>query len=524
MLPRIVAAGTPPVTQATFIYGDDALAVQVKPRDGVKALFAPRRTVLDRAIVDVAIESGVQAVYGTRVVDLQRRYDGRVTGAWLANQEDAVRVVQAPLVIGADGLRSQVARLVAAPTTRVGAVGHRQCIRVLVRPAGGRLSLVLFTRAERWRDSDQRRVHLRVRLYSGDPVQRDLQARRRGRATGRCIEQAGTDLAEGMRHGRLESPLHGFPGQPGFFRRSAGPGWALIGDAGYFKDPLTAHGITDALIEAEYLARAVQAGTDAALMDYEAGRDATDPGAVRRDRSHCLLHLDAGRGPSPAQAAVRRDVGRGEGPERADPRGGHRMTLRIGQTATRSLTLTDEHVRKYAEISGDYNPLHFDAAFAAGTRFGRLVVQGGLTTGLLHALAAMDLPGPGTVFLSQNWKFTAPVYIGDTITAHGEITRVHDSKPVSVLGVRVTRQTGEVVLEGEAWCYTFTGGDHRPGRHRRAPQAYRYLTDALKAPAASPRRTRWPPPRSAAECPRSRPATRCPAPGNCRRRCRRGAG
>lgn len=132
------------------------------------------------------------------------------------------------------------------------------------------------------------------------------------------------------------------------------------------------------------------------------------------------------------------------------------MTVRLGQTATRSLTLTEEHVRKYAEISGDYNPLHFDAAFASGTKFGRLVVQGGLTTGLLHALAAMDLPGPGTVFLSQSWKFTAPVYIGDTITARGEIKHVHDSKPVSVLGVRVTRQTGEVVLEGEAWCYTFT--------------------------------------------------------------------
>ena len=113
-------------------------------------------------------------------------------------------------------------------------------------------------------------------------------------------------------------------------------------------------------------------------------------------------------------------------------------------------------MRNYAEISGDYNPLHFDAAFAAGTKFGRLVVQGGLTTGLLHALAAMDLPGPGTVFLSQNWKFTAPVYIGDTITAHGEIRQVHETKPVCLLGVRVTREGGEVVLEGEAWCYTFT--------------------------------------------------------------------
>ncbi len=76
-------------------------------------------------------------------------------------------------------------------------------------------------------------------------------------------------------------------------------------------------------------------------------------------------------------------------------------------------------------------------------------------TALLHALVAMDLPGPGTVFLSQNWKFTAPVYIGDTITAEAEIVSVHDTKPVCELKVRVTRQTGETVLEGEAWCYTF---------------------------------------------------------------------
>jgi acyl dehydratase len=127
----------------------------------------------------------------------------------------------------------------------------------------------------------------------------------------------------------------------------------------------------------------------------------------------------------------------------------------VGQTASRSLTLTADHVRKYSEISGDYNPLHYDEAFAATTRFGRLVVQGGLTTGLLHALVATDLPGPGTVFLSQNWRFTAPVFIGDTITAHAEITFSHATKPVTKLAVKVTRQTGEVVLEGEAACYTF---------------------------------------------------------------------
>ena len=132
------------------------------------------------------------------------------------------------------------------------------------------------------------------------------------------------------------------------------------------------------------------------------------------------------------------------------------MSVQVGQTATRQLTLTADHVRKYSEISGDLNPLHYDEAFAAGTKFGRLVVQGGLTTGLLHALVAMDMPGPGTVFLSQNWKFTAPVYIGDTITAHAEVLKVHQTKPVSQLAVRVTRQTGETVLEGEAWCYRFT--------------------------------------------------------------------
>jgi acyl dehydratase len=126
----------------------------------------------------------------------------------------------------------------------------------------------------------------------------------------------------------------------------------------------------------------------------------------------------------------------------------------VGQKATRSLTLTMEHVEQYAEITGDRNPLHFDADFASRTRFGKLIVQGGLTTGLLHALVAMDMPGAGTVFLSQNFNFTAPVFIGDTITAEAEILEVHDSKPVTKLGFKITRSDGETVLEGDAWCYT----------------------------------------------------------------------
>ena len=132
------------------------------------------------------------------------------------------------------------------------------------------------------------------------------------------------------------------------------------------------------------------------------------------------------------------------------------MQISIGQKATRSLTLTHDHVKAFAELSGDYNPLHFDESFVARTKFKKLVVQGGLTTGLLHALVAMDMPGPGTVFLSQNWKFTAPVFIGDTITAEAEIISKHETKPVTQLRIKVSRQGGETVLEGEAWCYTFS--------------------------------------------------------------------
>src|SRR5687767_13922974 len=133
------------------------------------------------------------------------------------------------------------------------------------------------------------------------------------------------------------------------------------------------------------------------------------------------------------------------------------MDLYVGQRASRSITLSADHVRAYAEMTGDYNPLHFDQEFTSKTKFGKLVVQGGLTTGLLHALVAMDMPGPGTVFLSQNWKFTAPVFIGDTITAEAEVLSVHATKPVCQLRIVIQRDGGEVVLEGEAWCYTFQG-------------------------------------------------------------------
>ena len=131
------------------------------------------------------------------------------------------------------------------------------------------------------------------------------------------------------------------------------------------------------------------------------------------------------------------------------------LNLKIGQTAMRSNTLTQAHVDKYAEITGDRNPLHFDAQFVSKTKFGRLVVHGGLTSGVLNALVAEDMPGPGTVFMSMDLKFTAPVYIGDTITATAEVLEVHESKPICTLAVRIARADGETVLSGKTVCYRF---------------------------------------------------------------------
>ena len=118
------------------------------------------------------------------------------------------------------------------------------------------------------------------------------------------------------------------------------------------------------------------------------------------------------------------------------------------------MSVTADLVRKYAEVTGDENPLHFDQAFTARTRFKRLMAQGGITTGLLHALVAMDMPGPGTVFTRQSWRFPKPVFIGDTIRATASVTSLHPRLPVAELDVRVTNQLDEEVLVGEATVYT----------------------------------------------------------------------
>jgi acyl dehydratase len=127
--------------------------------------------------------------------------------------------------------------------------------------------------------------------------------------------------------------------------------------------------------------------------------------------------------------------------------------IRVGGRASRTLAVGDEHIELFARLTGDRNPLHFDDEFAGATRFGRRVVQGGVTTGLLNAIVAMDLPGPGSVFMEQQLRYLAPVHPGDTITAEATITSIHATKPVYGLAVRVVRQDGVVVLEGTAVVY-----------------------------------------------------------------------
>ena len=133
------------------------------------------------------------------------------------------------------------------------------------------------------------------------------------------------------------------------------------------------------------------------------------------------------------------------------------MELEVGQRATRELAVDEEMVRKYAEITGDYNPLHFDADFAAKTRFGRLMAQGGIATGLLHALVAMEMPGPGSVFMRQGWSFPAPVYIGDTLRAEATVKSVRAKRNMAELEFEVKNQDGAVVLSGEALVFQDDG-------------------------------------------------------------------
>ena len=268
LLERVVATGAPPVRTTTFHYGDEAIEIAIKPRDGIDALFAPRRTVLDALLQDAARSAGAEIVHGARAMDIVREADGRVRG--IALERDGERtIVRADLVIGADGRRSRLARLVGAPIERRG----RHAVGVIYGYYEG-----LEPRGFHWHYAPGAGAGViptndgRTCVFAGMPAPRFREQLPLGLDAlhHRVLEETSPELARATRRATLVGPLWPFPGLEGFLRRPIGPGWALVGDAGFFRDPITAHGITDALRDAELLARAIVSGD---LASYAAARD-----------------------------------------------------------------------------------------------------------------------------------------------------------------------------------------------------------------------------------------------------------
>ena len=116
--------------------------------------------------------------------------------------------------------------------------------------------------------------------------------------------------------------------------------------------------------------------------------------------------------------------------------------------------MTARDIELFTDLTGDRNPLHYDEAAATASRFDGIIVQGGVTTGLLNAVVGEDLPGPGSVFLRVEWDFRAPVRPGDEITAEVEVLKARADKPITTLRTTIINQAGTIVLDGQAVVWT----------------------------------------------------------------------
>lgn len=279
LLDRVRASGAPPITATTFDYGDEVVTVPIRERDGVDALLAPRRTHLDAILADAAEEAGAEVKHGLSLVSLSRDRTGRVDGAWIRERDREAFRVPAELVVGADGVRSRTARLAGAEIQFEGS--HATASMYGYWPG-------LPDHEYRWSFRPGMGAGI-IPTHNGEacvfvsvPPGSLAKAGRRGvddlfHAQLRAVDPA---LAERLPHTARSGALRAFPGAPGFLRRATGPGWALVGDSGYFRDPLTAHGISDALRDAELLVRAVSRGSSDAFGDYQEARDTVARGLL----------------------------------------------------------------------------------------------------------------------------------------------------------------------------------------------------------------------------------------------------
>jgi 2-polyprenyl-6-methoxyphenol hydroxylase-like FAD-dependent oxidoreductase len=272
LLDQIRAANTPAARSTSFFYGDEEITVPIKPRDGVDALYSPRRTVIDALLAEAAADAGADVLFGPRFTEIERASDGRVNGAVIQERDGTVRRVGAGIVIGADGRTSTVARLVEAPIYRQGthACGVIYTFWPGLENAGNRWYYRPGVSAGAIPTNDGDTC-----LFTATPAARFQSETRHDMEAGhrRVVQECSKDLARELEDAPPPDKFRGFPGLPGWIRQSHGPGWALVGDAGYFKDPVTAHGISDALRDAELLARAIGRGSDQALAEYQSTRD-----------------------------------------------------------------------------------------------------------------------------------------------------------------------------------------------------------------------------------------------------------
>ena len=271
LLPRVIAAGTPAIRSTTLHLPGGVSTVEIKPKHGVDALYAPRRAVLDAILVDAARRAGADVRFGTSVTGLRRDRTGRVTG--ITGRAGAARLeVGADLVVGADGRHSAVARHAGAGAAHVAPESSGLIYRHFRGVAADGYHWYFTPGSAAGVIPTNDGLACVFAATGAERLRRELDA---GAEAGlrRLLDKAAPGLADRIDPQGAAGPPRVFPGLTGYLRDAAGPGWALVGDAGYFKDPITAHGITDAFRDAEILARVVTSWGPGAVARYQAERD-----------------------------------------------------------------------------------------------------------------------------------------------------------------------------------------------------------------------------------------------------------